>query len=122
MKRDMDLVRAILLKIESSDSGYAPRDMSSEGFSEEQVGYHVFIMIEAGLIMGPDVTTRGSSSPQGMATRLTWQGHEFLDASRDPTRWEKAKGIAGRIGGATIHVLGQILTRVMMSQVDGIMS
>jgi len=42
-------------------------------------------------------------------------GHEFLDASREPTRWNKAKEIAGKAGGLTLgmmmNVLGQLMTQ-----------
>ncbi len=116
MKRDMDLVRNILLAIEAEPTGYAPEKLVIEGYTKDQIGYHVFIMIEAGLIEGQDVTSMGSSCPVGVATRMTWHGHEFLDACRDLTRWNKAKGIVAKIGGATIEVFKQVLTELMVNQ------
>ena len=62
MRRDMDLVRDILLQIEAYPSSLAPEELIIEGYSDEQVSYHVLIMGEAGLL---EVATTGSktSSP-----------------------------------------------------------
>ena len=117
MKRDMDLVREILLAIEEHSSGFAPSKLEIEGYSDEEVGYHIYIMIEAGLLTGIETTEFAGSSLKAVANHMTWQGHEFLDASRDPTRWGRAKALAGKVGGVTMNVLGQILTKVMMDQV-----
>ena len=122
MKRDMDLVRKILINLEGESSGYAPQELSIEGYTEEQIGYHVLIMIEARLLEGQEVTDLGSPCPVGMVTRMTWHGHDFLDACRDETRWNKAKGVVGKIGGATFEVFKQVLTQLMISQVTTTMS
>ena len=122
MKRDMDLVRKILMDIEAESSGRAPREFRIEGYADEQVGYHVYIMIEAGLLDGCDVTSMDSRSPVGMAIAMTWQGHDFLDACRDDSRWSKAKGIVKTIGGATTEVFKQVLTKIMLDQVNAAMS
>jgi|GEM_PF-7061885 len=44
MKRDIDLVREILLALEEHDHGYAPKDLEIRGYSKEQIGYHVWLM------------------------------------------------------------------------------
>lgn len=86
MQRDMDLVRKILMSVADNPSGWASSNLKIEGYTDEEVGYHSLIMIEAGLVAGQDVTIMGSS-PEGLITRLTWQGHEFLEAAQEPTRW-----------------------------------
>ena len=118
----MDLVRKILMAIEADPSGWAPSKLEIEGFTEDQVGYHVHIMIEAGLVDGADVTSSSTRSPAGMATMMTWDGHDFLDACRDESRWKTAKSIAGKIGGVTIDVFKQVLTRLMLDQANAAMS
>ena len=47
--------------------------------------------------------------------RLTMAGHDFLEASRDETRWNKAmKTVSEKGGGAiTIGVLVQLLSTLM---------
>lgn len=116
MRRDMDLVRKILMAIEAEPSGYAPQELKIEGYTKEQIGYHVLIMIEAGLIEGQEVTTLGSATPVGMATRMTWDGHEFLDACRENSRWRKAKDVANQVGGVTLEVFKQVLTKIMVTE------
>lgn len=74
------------MKIEENPSGYAPSDLGIDKYDEETISYHIYIMLGTGLIDGGDSSHMGCSSPQGIATNLTWQGHKFLDASRDPTR------------------------------------
>jgi Hypothetical protein (DUF2513) len=104
MKRDMDLVRQILREIED-----APYTGDAVGFSipnctDEQLQYHLQLLHEAGLIDGMDASTLDGLA--FLPTRLTWQGHEFLEASRDDGMWEKAKTLALKtVGGLSFDVL-----------------
>ncbi len=110
MKRDMDLVRKILLELEKHKHGYAPRPLAIEGHSEEEIGFHVHLMGEAGLLKTADVATRGSMSPQAQARNITWEGCEFLDAAREPSIWERAKvKIVSAGAGVTLEVLKGVL-------------
>lgn len=113
MKRDMELVRQILLKIEQEPSGWVPHEINIKGYTKEQIGYHLLLMIEAGLLEGERVTTMSSKSPCGYATRMTWYGHEFLDSARDPKLWKEAKQIVEKVGSASIQVWTQILTQIV---------
>jgi hypothetical protein len=116
VKRDMELIRKIVLAIEGAPTGYAPHPFEVEGYTDEQVGYHAYLIIDAGLATGTDGTTSDSSSPEAMLNSLTWAGHEFADAARDETRWKKAMGIVQEKGGSiTLAVLTQLLTTLMKS-------
>ena len=110
MKRDMDLVRKILRACEDSPDGHVGH-ISIEGYSEQKIGFHATLMIEAGLVAGADVTACGDDGPQSIITRLTWEGYEFLDASRSDTLWEKAKSTAAAGGGVSLGILKGVLTR-----------
>ena len=91
MKRDMDLVRLILLEIEkSSEDPRSQVRLKIQNYTFEQVSYHIMIMHEADLIEAVDSSTMGSSSVW-YPKRLTWYGHEFLDAARNDSIWKKAK-------------------------------
>lgn len=109
MKRDMDLIREILLQTEQHENGYAP-DLEIDGYTSAQIGYHQFLIIDAGLAEGADVTHRGSEGPMGVITHLTSAGHDFLDAARSKTVWQQAKDAVDPIGGASIQVWTAILT------------
>ncbi len=109
MERDMDLVRKILMVCEQNAHGSAPHPLQVEGYSGEQIGYHVYPMMQAGLVEGADVTNTASQSPQAILTAMTWDGHEFLEASRDEGLWVKAKQAAGSTGGMVLGVLKSVL-------------
>ena len=51
MKRDMDLVRRIMLAIED-DRAPADLDFTELGHTKEAVTYHVKLLVEAGLVVG----------------------------------------------------------------------
>lgn len=115
MKRDLDLIRKMLLAVEEAPSGWAP-DLKFEGFADAQVNYHAYLLIDAGLARGADVTTHGSEGPEAILQSLTWEGHEFVEAARDETRWQKAKGlVAEKGGGITLDVLKALLVSLAKS-------
>lgn len=97
MKRDMELVIKILKKIEEKNSPepFYVR-MSDEGYDDELVMYHLEIMKEAGLIEAVEFSTLDGYDI--MVKRLTWEGHEFLDAARNDSVLSKAKEIAKQKG------------------------
>jgi hypothetical protein len=110
MKRDMDLVRQIVFKLEDNEHGRAPRRLTIEGYTEEQIGYHVHLMVEAGLLKGAKTSHMGSPSPSAIPTSLTWEGHEFADAARSDTVWNRAKStIKDKVGSVGIGVMVEVL-------------
>jgi hypothetical protein len=118
MKRDMDLVRKILFEMENAPHGYYEGRMAFEGYTSDQIGYHVMLMMQAGLIEGCDVTTHDSFGPEAIPTNMTWAGYDFLDASCDDNRWNKAKDIVKEMGSSvTFDVLKSLLVQIMMSQI-----
>ncbi len=108
MKRDLDLIRKMLLAVEDAPTGFAPT-LRFDGHTDAQVGYHAYLLIDAGLAKGANVTSHGSDGPVAMIQYLTWEGHEFADAARDETRWKKAKSIADKGGGITLDVMKELL-------------
>ena len=116
MKRDMDLVRQILLEIEKQPFSGGWIDLSIEGHTPEGISYHVMILHEAGLVEALDLSSSGNI--KWKPTSLTWEGHEFLEAARDNFRWKKATStVLEKAGGITFGVLKQMLTKLMMEQV-----
>lgn len=92
MKRDWDIIREILIRLEESDIEKGCLRLSS--FPQKrahEISYHVELLIEAGLVHGKVSKTLGPGPYDFMAIRLTWSGHEFLDAIRSDTIWQKTK-------------------------------
>jgi hypothetical protein len=118
MQRNMDLVRAILLRIENGSSGWAPQNFGIEGFPPESIGYHAHIMMQEGLIEGVDVTNSESNGTEAIPMNLTWKGHEFLDLARNPERWHRAKSTIARVGSAPISVWLKVLTDLTVKGIE----
>jgi hypothetical protein len=113
MRRNVDLMREMLLALENHPHGHAPSELKIEGFSEEEIGYHAYLIVDAGLADGVEMTNMGSAGPEWLLTVLTSQGHDFLDAAREKRVWEQAKVMAGRAGGYTIQILFQTLVQIV---------
>jgi hypothetical protein len=109
MKRDMDLVRSIILACSEHEHGFAP-DFQIDGYSTEQVEYHKYLMVEAGLLQGKTYSVAGSETPVATVSAMTWEGHDFLEASRDDKIWAKAKQATSAAGGMAFDVLKTILS------------
>lgn len=91
MKRNLELVRAILLAMEDAPHGFAPHPFTIAGYDDETIGHHIWLMAQGGLVTAVPVTAQQDPSPTAMPESITWEGHEFLDAVRNDTVWRKLK-------------------------------
>jgi hypothetical protein len=110
MKRDMELIRKLLLEVEERDYVVVP---NKRGQKYELIVHHLLLLCEAQLIAGIVVIEcdGGQLVCQIVSKpRLTWAGHEFLDAARDDSIWKQAKKIIAPLGGVPIAVATAILT------------
>jgi len=110
----------ILTRLESSPDGWAPNDFGIQSFSPEEIGYHAHIMDQEGLIEATNVTNMRSTGPEAIPRSLTWKGHEFLDLARDQERWNRAKSIINKVGGAPITVWMKVLNDLMLEGVQAV--
>lgn len=107
MKRNMELVRKILIYMSENS-----RDFNVEwgeaipGYSREEILHHVHLMGEGNLVNTINATTLNDALPLAYPMSITWNGHEFLDAIRDPSVWEKANAsVIKPAGGVAFTVL-----------------
>jgi hypothetical protein len=109
MKRDVDLIRQLLLDIERQGPE-CPPDVLRNGAApevEERIRHHVRLLVDAGLAKETNRTSAGQP-----CVRLTNAGHEFLDLCRDDDRWREAKWIVlEHTGGLSLSVLRAVLTK-----------
>ena len=72
--------------------------------------YDMALCIEAGLVEG-NIVKDGNGHPAATAAiRLTWKGHEFLDAARNDNVWKKALAQVKKTGGhVTLAALEELL-------------
>jgi hypothetical protein len=118
MKRDMDLVRQILFVLENRQPDEDEVDIEIDGYSAEEINYHVVILMDAGLIKAKYQQDIHEDIPTWFDLRLTWEGHEFIDAARDNKRWEKAKGAMAQAGGFALDVMKQLLTSYLKAELN----
>lgn len=96
MRRDMELIRKVLLAVEAGNARH-PID----GYTQDEVRYHQMLVIEKGLVEGQfrkDMTQATEVPAAVMLRRLTWEGHDFIDAIADESRWSKVKGFLADSG------------------------
>ncbi|EOI8060642.1 DUF2513 domain-containing protein, partial [Vibrio parahaemolyticus] len=108
MKRDMELIRKLLLTIEEN-----PRQLEVEGYDKNQVKYHALLLIEAGFLDGnvSDTLANTSVVPSFVSVnRLTWDGHEFLDNIRKEEVWNTIKTEFKDASISTVFSIGKQLT------------
>lgn len=116
MKRDMNLYRAILLKAEEAPARTMV-DIQPEDFDErsnDELIEHVQLLEEEGLLEA--TFTRDGASIK----RLTAQGHDFLDLSRNETVWKQALQRASQMGGSISLALVQELLKRIAAQILGL--
>ncbi|MDX1071080.1 DUF2513 domain-containing protein [Sinorhizobium medicae] len=119
MKRDMDLVRDLLLQIEEFDQGYGGDVEIEPGDHEPQVvAEHLRLLLEARLIEGDAVPDDEYAFDHILPTRLTWSGHDFLETVRDPEIWKKTKEGALSAKGFTLDLLQDLAKGFIKKQIE----
>lgn len=94
MKRDWEIIREIMLKLEELPNNTEVVRLSD--FPKEQhfsASYNAQLLVEAGLVEGQFSHFRGidPKASDMLLRRLTWEGHELLDAIRSDSVWNKTK-------------------------------
>jgi Hypothetical protein (DUF2513) len=126
MKLDYELLRWILNEVESCEAGnpvvlikgvyngaHYSLDIGERDFAE--VCEHMLLLGDEELAVVRDLGRVMEGRMGVVIDRLTMEGHNFLEAARDETRWSKAmKTVQEKGGGAvTIGVLIQLLSALM---------
>lgn len=104
MQRDLDTIREILLFLENSTECTVV-DENTPAFSSDwpKYMYHIDLIIEAGFIKAELYLGESFGFE-----RLTWGGHDYLDAVRDPAIWRKTKEGISSIGSLTFDLVKQV--------------
>jgi hypothetical protein len=110
MKRDIELIRNLLLLIECHPQANAPDIIEVPGYQKDTINYHLALLLDASLIEGTTTMVRGQDYPEVSVHRLTWAGHDFLETAREDTVWKRALTILANKGGAiTFDILRALL-------------
>lgn len=118
MKRDLSLVRHILSYLEQQPAGTVTQQISvPQGTDNATLGEHVELMIKRGLLEG-DV--RDVGVPIFVVERLTWEGHDFLQAIQSDTVWKRILGKATELGGGMTLEIAKALGRKYHTELAGV--
>lgn len=96
MKRDMDLLREILVIVEKNTDPENWVKIKVGNFSKKEISYHIKLLFDAGLIDADDVSD--SEGIDWEAKSLTWDGHNFLEIVKKDNLWEKVKKLVRESG------------------------
>lgn len=119
MKRDMDLVRVILLKLAESDNYIKANQLANDKYSRQMVGYHFQILDEAGLIVASITPAGNDPYFFAEAIRLTWEGNDFLDSIRDESIWKRVvSAIVNTTGGASLDVIKTLASSLVFEAIN----
>jgi hypothetical protein len=94
----MELARKILLAVWASDRPLDSALLRVSGYSPDQVADHFRLLQEAGLLDGLP-TSSADRRPRWTELRLTWTGHDFIEAARNEQVWTRAKDVLASADG-----------------------
>lgn len=119
MKRDLDLVRSILIYVEKAEDEVDAEDLVTDSWPFATVAYHIRLMAHHGLVdLSDDTRDMNGEMLSLTVSGLTWDGQDYLDAIRDPKVWAKVKKtVKEAIGSTTFEVVRQTGALVAMSMV-----
>jgi hypothetical protein len=114
MKRDMDLVRQLIMQIADSE-----RPLSLDAFitdySRGMVIYHLELLQAHGFIDGQQTKSWGGETATYTVIGLTWDGQDFCDALSDQKVWNRTKNIITKtVGTTTFDVIRKTLEMVAL--------
>lgn len=124
MRRDPELIRQLMLKLESLNKsataivmvGYR-ENLSIDGYTDDQVYYHVEQILMNGWL---DMAGGRGMNPSGHFSfrALTPAGHDFVDSVRDDAIWQLTKQGANAAGGYTLEMLAALGKGFLRKQVE----
>lgn len=122
MKRDLDLIRNIMLAIENTSDQIAFKgvaELANAIYETDYllVSYHVSLLIDCNYLIALDCSTIGIRYADYFVERLTADGCDYLDSIRDTSIWVKTKEKLSAVGGsAALEIVKAVAVNVMRSQ------
>lgn len=121
MKRDMNLVRLILLEIEDKFHSTALFNLAIEGYDTELLAYHCKIIYEEGLISDYVVQYADNEMYFFEVGALIWEGNDFLEKIRDDSQWKKVQDAISQKGlPMVLETIKSVANALIVATVEGI--
>lgn len=112
MKRDMELVRSLLMDV---SEGKSKMELDGSDDEDNKYLYHLKIMRQAGLI---EYTVKSYYEGSFIENKpeLTWQGNDFLDSIKYDNVWNKTKTVIKEKGAEISSIPFSILVELVKEQ------
>ena len=118
MKRDMDLVREILMFVSECDEPVDASIFVSDNHDLDKVLYTIYLMKDADLVDANIIKAYGGKYLGAEIISLTWQGHDFLDNIRSDKVWSQVKKtIAKTSKGASLYVFKKLAEKIVLDSI-----
>ncbi len=122
MKRDMNLIRAIVLAIRDHDGRPSASEVQSLVSNEDNAvfGYHIQLLLQGAMMTGVDTGVR--KDRHGVATlALTWAGQDFADDIANDAVWTSIhQSLAdAELQSASFTVWSQLVVAKMIQSCGG---
>lgn len=126
MERDRELIRSLLLEIENGRRSFELTNpevaiaigMTTDGLpsrlESQKLEYHLKLLETSGMI----VCQAKLLGVVWQIDHITWSGHDFLDAIRDPKIWKATKAGADAAGGFSIELLKALAKGLIKKQIE----
>ena len=123
MKRDMDLIRSLLLQIEGGEKEFnATTDDVNEIMGEKPTGLtrdeseklynHLDLAETAGFI---EISRKIGHTLY--VEKITWEGYDFIDSVRDQVIWDMTKKSVKEAGGFSVDILKAVARGFIKKQI-----
>ncbi|WP_085314612.1 DUF2513 domain-containing protein [Derxia lacustris] len=94
MKRDWEIIRTVLLKLEeapTANTNLTPNKLPE--YAEQEVAYNMRLLDQAGYVNGKFLESKSGNGAihAAIVTNMTIAGHELLDTIRSESVWSKTK-------------------------------
>jgi hypothetical protein len=122
VKRDLDLIRELMLELEANEKlngRYRLNCFASELFNrppeeDDRIAYHLMQILDEGWLVGQYVPTAGSFD----LSRLTADGHDFIDATRSPDIWKRARSAIEGGGAETLRFAWDVAKTLAKREIE----
>ena len=116
MKRNLDLIRSILLIVERDGDPEEPliHSLAIEGVEQTLVDEHVKLMIDDGLLEGECKFSTNNRILFTAIRGLTPRAYDFLDNVRNENLWSRIKDrISTTVGSASFDIVEEFARQVV---------
>lgn len=117
MKRDLDLIRSILLEIERSNDLKTSCTSIAEALNHDvfEISHHVNLLLDAGYLIATPFKALGYKYNEYCIKRITNQGYDYLDSVRDEKVYSATKKALKGVAGFSLEIVKETASSVIKS-------